>query len=232
MRSFHNETSPEGGGCCGPDAHAPPGRGVLLIGLGTPDEATVPAVRRYLSEFLSDPAVIRLPRGLGWFNGPLGRLIARVRAPRSTEKYRRIWTEEGSPLACITNAQAVALESALPSGWRVFVAMRYGRPSIPDTLREIEAAGIEELVIVPMYPHFSGPTTGTAMREVYRYLETGYHGLHVATRVNWHDDHGYVNSQTELLEQYARSHGLAPDRAFLLFTLHGLPVSYVRRGDP
>ena len=71
-------------------------RGVLLINLGTPDRADVPAVRRYLAEFLSDPEVIRLPARLGWMNKPLGRLIAWLRAPRSAEMYQRVWTQRGS----------------------------------------------------------------------------------------------------------------------------------------
>ena len=103
-------------------------RGALLINLGTPDEPTVPAVRRYLAEFLSDPEVIRLPTGLGWLNIPLGHLIAWFRAPGSAEMYRRIWTELGSPLKAITQDQVSALAAVLPPEWRVFYAMRYGQP--------------------------------------------------------------------------------------------------------
>ncbi|MFQ5462867.1 MAG: ferrochelatase [Phycisphaerae bacterium] len=207
-------------------------RGVLLINLGSPDEPTVPAVRRYLSQFLSDPAVIQLPRGLGWFNRVLGRLIGLLRAPTSAEMYRSIWSEHGSPLISISLAQAEALREALPRGWRVFTAMRYGRPSIADTLREIEASGVEELVVVPMYPQFSGPTTGTAMREVYDYLSGDDHPLPVATRLSWYNDCGYIAAQRDLIAQYAREHGLSPDNCYLLFSTHGLPVSYVERGDP
>ncbi|MEK7755776.1 MAG: ferrochelatase, partial [Planctomycetota bacterium] len=152
-------------------------RGVLLINLGTPDRADVPAVRRYLAEFLSDPEVIRLPAGLGWLNSPLAHLIARFRAPRSAEMYRRIWTEPGSPLKAITQDQVSALTAVLPPEWRVFYAMRYGEPSIGEAVSEIEACGVEDLVVIPMYPQFSGPTTGTALQILHRELQRGRHQL-------------------------------------------------------
>ncbi len=213
-------------------AQRPLKRAVLLINLGTPEGPTVPAVRRYLREFLADPAVIQLPRGMGRLNRLLGRMIARFRAPKSAAMYRSVWTEEGSPLKVIADAQVAALEAAMPKGWRVFGAMRYGRPSIPDTLSAIEAAGIDELVIVPMYPQFSGPTTGTALREVYSYLEGDDHPIQVTTRVSWYNDYGYISAQTELLRQYMRAHDLTPETTYLLFSTHGLPVSYVKKGDP
>ncbi len=206
-------------------------RGVLLINLGTPDRCDVPSVRRYLAEFLSDPEVIRLPAGFGWLNGVLGRTIARFRAPKSREMYARIWTDRGSPLRTNTEDQTAALQEALP-GWRVFYAMRYGRPSISTTLRDVETAGVEALVIVPMYPQFSGPTTGTALQHVYEYLKGDGKHFQVTIRTSWYDDFGYIKAQSELIEQYARSKGLTPDNTHLLFSAHGLPVSYVKRGDP
>jgi ferrochelatase len=200
--------------------------------VGTPDDVTVTSVRRYLSEFLSDPAIIRLPGVLSWMNRALGSFIARRRASRSLELYRRIWSDRGSPLRAITEDQATALEHALPRGWRVFYAMRYGKPSIPQTLRHIEANGIDDLVVVPMYPQYSGTTTGTALRQVYEYLKHDGHALHVTMRSTWCDDHGYISAQTRLIEEHAKAHGLTPDDTFLVFSTHGLPVSHVKRGDP
>ena len=207
-------------------------RGVLLINLGTPDRADVPAVRRYLAEFLSDPEVIRLPAGLGWLNSPLAHLIARFRAPRSAEMYRRIWTEPGSPLKAITQDQVSALTAVLPPEWRVFYAMRYGEPSIGEAVSEIEACGVEDLVVIPMYPQFSGPTTGTALRMLHKELERRGHRLALAVRTTWFDDSGYIHAQAGLIDEYAESDGLTPHTAFLLFSAHSLPVSYVKRGDP
>jgi ferrochelatase len=207
-------------------------RGVLLINLGTPDRADVPAVRRYLAEFLSDPEVIRLPARLGWMNKPLGRLIAWFRAPRSAEMYQRVWTQRGSPLKAVTQDQASALEAVLPPEWRVFYAMRYGQPSIGETVREIEASGVEDLVVIPMYPQFSGPTTRTALRVLYKELERCGHRFALAVRTSWFDDGGYIDAQAGLIEECAESEALTPGNAFLLFSAHSLPASYVKRGDP
>ena len=207
-------------------------RAVLLLNLGTPDKPDVPSVRRYLAEFLSDPAVIRLPRPFGRLNGLLGSIIARFRATTTSAMYQRIWSESGSPLMSITADQAATLEAALPRGWKVYHAMRYGRPGIVETLERIEADGIEELVVLPMYPQFSGPTTGTALRVVHDFLKERNGQLQVTTRTAWFDDHGYINAQTRLIEGYADDHGLRGDNCYLLFSVHGLPVSYVRRGDP
>ena len=226
-------THPDGGGRRQAEPRTPSRkRAVLLINLGTPDEATVPAVRRYLAEFLSDPEVIRLPAGLGWLNGPLARMIARFRAPSSTELYRSIWTELGSPLKTITAEQVIALREALPRGWEVYYAMRYGQPNIGETVSRIASEGVEELVVVPMYPQFSGPTTRTALSVLYKHLEHHDQTMQVTTRPVWHNDEGYINTQALLLEQFAAARNLKPENTYLLFTAHGLPVSYVKRGDP
>lgn len=207
-------------------------RGVLLVNVGTPEQPDVRSVRRYLAEFLGDPLVIRLPTGLRWLQGTLARLIAWSRAPSSAQKYQEIWTERGSPLKAIMTDQAAALQARLPDGWRVFVGMRYGRPEIAAVLEQIEAAGIEELVVVPLYPQFSRTTTGTVVRELYRALKHVGQHINVATRATWYDDIGYINAQARLIADYAAAHGLQPADTHLLFSAHGLPVSYVRAGDP
>ena len=207
-------------------------RGVLLINLGTPDAPEPAAVKRYLAEFLSDPAVIQLPRGLGWMNRLLGHMIASFRAKKSAALYRRIWTERGSPLGSITEAQTAALAEALPSGWQAFYAMRYGRPAIRTVLAEIARAGVEELVVVPVYPQFSGTTTGTAVKELYAALRKDNHHFSVTVRNSWFDDGGYIYAQAKLIHEYATAHSLTPSDTRLVFSVHGLPVSYVERGDP
>ena len=170
-------------------------RGVLLINLGTPEGPDPASVRAYLAEFLSDPEVIHLPAPLRCFNRPLGHLIARFRAPKSAAMYQRIWSKCGSPLRSITEEQASKLATMLPDHWKVFYAMRYGRPSIGETLEEIEAAGIEELIVIPMYPQYSGSTTGTALHELYGRLRRSHYLIHVIARTTWYDDGGYVYAQ-------------------------------------
>ncbi len=209
-----------------------PHRGVLILNLGTPESATPSSVRKYLREFLADPAVIQLPRLLRWLNVPLGRMIARLRCKASAAMYQTIWSENGSPLLSTTIDQVKELQQLMPRAWRVYAAMRYGNPSIPAVLEQIENDGIEELVIVPMYPQYSGPTTGTAMKVVYDYLRSDDHPLQVTTRLSWYNDHSYISAQAKLLRQYAKAHGLTPDNTYLLFSAHGLPVTYVQKGDP
>jgi hypothetical protein len=158
---------------------------VLLVNLGTPDSPSVPDVRRYLAEFLADPWVIRLPRAMRWFNPVLSRIIALARGKRSAHAYQSIWTDEGSPLAVITRRQAEGLGKRLPRGWQVFYAMRYGNPSLRQVLAEIERERITDLVVVPMYPQWSGPTTGTALESFYAELQrlgAGHRGLRITCR--------------------------------------------------
>ncbi len=207
-------------------------RAVLLINLGTPDGPDIPSVRRYLVELLSDPDVIRLRRGMSWLNRPLAWMISRFRASRSAEKYRKIWTDEGSPLRTITEQQVSALAGVLPDGMRVFCAMRYGRPGIGETVARIQALGIEELVVVPMYPQYSGTSTATAVRELYRQIKLAGCRIDVVMRSIWYDDTGYINAQARLIYEYAEAHGLTPENTHLVYSLHSLPVSYVQRGDP
>jgi ferrochelatase len=207
-------------------------RGVLLVNVGTPDSPDVAGVRRYLAEFLSDPLVIQLPLLMRWLQRPLARLIAWRRAPQSAEKYKLIWTDRGSPLRTIMQDQAAALAQQLPDDWDVFLGMRYGAPSIADALAEIARREITELVVVPLYPQFSRTTTGTVVNEVYRVLKRDALHINVNARTTWHDDAGYLNAQARLIADFAHQRQLAPDSALLLFSAHGLPVSYIERGDP
>jgi ferrochelatase len=221
-----------------PEAHrlngtTPPRRkGVLLLNLGTPDAPETKAVRRYLTEFLSDPEVIRLPRQMRWFNWPLARMIAQFRSAKSAHAYRAIWTEQGSPLKVITEQQAAALRDALPKGWHVFYAMRYGNPSVSAALDEIVAAGITDLVVVPMYPQFSGPTTGTAMDDLYRRLRKRGQQINLTVRNCWFDDAGYVDAQAQLLKRFIEENDLSPNSCVLVYSAHSMPKSYIDAGDP
>jgi ferrochelatase len=205
---------------------------VLLLNLGTPDDPEVRSVRRYLSEFLADPEVITLPRRIRWLTKPLAMLIALLRAKASAHAYRTIWTEQGSPLKVITEDQVKALQGVLPAGWKVFYAMRYGNPSVEAVLRSIVEDGIRDLLVIPMYPQYSGPTTRTALRELYRHLQEQAPQLQLTVRHEWFDDVGYVDAQARLLHDFAVEHRLDPSNTVLVFSAHSMPESYIRRGDP
>ena len=205
---------------------------VLLVNVGTPDAPDVASVRHYLTEFLRDPFVIQLPSLLRWAQPWLARFIARRRAPHSAEKYRSIWMPEGSPLRVIMQQQAAELRKLLPGNWGVFTAMRYGHPSIEETLRAIVEERIEELVVVPLYPQYSQTTTGTVIQELYSVLKASGAHINVTARTTWYDDAGYANAQARLIADYAAEHNLGPHNSILLYSAHGLPVAYVERGDP
>jgi ferrochelatase len=209
-----------------------PRKAVLLLNLGTPDSFDVPAVRRYLKEFLSDPFVIHLPARWAWATGLLGSLIARFRARRSARAYEKIWTQEGSPLKVITQQQCRALQAELPRGWSVYYAMRYANPSIRSVLGRIMADRITDLVVIPMYPQWAGPTTGTACEVLYQEIARQCLRLNVTVRSDWFDDAAYIEAQAHLVHEFASQRGLHPGNSYLLFSSHSMPEIYIRQGDP
>ena len=176
--------------------------------------------------------MIRLPRYASWCNGPLAKMIAFFRCKKSAEAYRKIWSDRGSPLKYITEEQAEALGKRLPKGWRIFYAMRYGNPSIDSVLSEIEKAELDELVVIPMYPHFSGPTTRTAIDEFYRCLPSHQISANIRVCNDWHDDAGYIEAQSHLIHDYAVANGIDPENSVLMFSTHSMPESYILNGDP
>ena len=127
-------------------------KSVLLVNLGTPAAPTPPAVRAYLREFLSDPRVVKLPRWL-WLPILHG-IVLRTRPAKSAEKYRQIWTPEGSPLAVHTMRQAALLAEEL--GMPVKYAMRYGKPSVASAL-----TGMDDPLVIPLYPQYAESTTAS-----------------------------------------------------------------------
>jgi len=135
------------------------GIGILLVNLGTPEAPTASAVRRYLAEFLGDLRVVELPRLLWW--PVLYGVILPLRSPRSAAAYRKVWREDGSPLLVFSQALTQGVAQALPNA-RVALAMRYGNPSIRDTLEAMNAdGGLRRLLVLPLYPQYSATTTAT-----------------------------------------------------------------------
>src|SRR5204863_6100655 len=127
--------------------------GVLLIQLGTPDEPTAPALRRYLRQFLGDPRVIEVPR---WkWRLILNLFILPFRPKQSAAKYRRIWHPvTGSPLLHYTRRQTEALQQLLPDVPVTF-GMQVGNPPVAEAVRSLAGMGVERLIVLPMYPQYS-----------------------------------------------------------------------------
>ncbi len=210
---------------------APEALGVLLVNLGTPDAPTVPAVRRYLAQFLSDPRVVELPRLLWWLI--LNGVILRVRPRRSAHAYRSVWTEEGSPLKTISRRQAAALQDRLgarvPGPVRVELAMRYANPSVAAGLATLRAANVRRLLVLPLYPQYSATTTASTFDAVTHELRTWRWLPEVRFINQYHDVPAYIAALVESVRAYWAEQG-EPDR--LLFSFHGIPKEYFLNGDP
>jgi ferrochelatase len=210
---------------------APPAIGVLLTNLGTPDAPTPAAIRRYLAEFLSDPRVIETSPLL--WKPILHGIVLRLRPRRVAESYRRIWTEDGSPLLAISRRQAAAVESRLAGrehgDFRVELAMRYGQPSVAAALDRLFEANIGRLLVLPLYPQYSAATTGSTFDAVCRALRNWRHVPELRFVNHYHDDDGYIAALVESIRLHQVRHG-SPER--LLFSFHGLPKHYFLAGDP
>jgi len=128
-------------------------RAVLLVNLGSPDSTSVPDVRRYLREFLGDERVLDMPAPFRW--ALLEGIILRTRPRKSAHAYQQIWTDEGSPLIVTSRSVQQKLAGALGADPRVYLAMRYGSPSIASVVGELARDGVNEVLLFPQYPHYA-----------------------------------------------------------------------------
>lgn len=206
-------------------------RAVLLVNLGTPDAPTPAAVRRYLAEFLADPRVVEIPR-LVWLPILYG-IVLMTRPRKSAKAYAAIWTEQGSPLRVLSENLAGALRAELASrGGReavVELAMRYGQPSVAAQLEALRARGIEDVLILPLYPQYSAPSTGT----VFDAVADALHGRRSLPSLgfirDYHAHPSYIAAIAASIERHWREQGRA---GLLLMSFHGLPERSRALGDP
>jgi protoporphyrin/coproporphyrin ferrochelatase len=204
------------------------GIGVLLVNLGTPDAPTPKAVRRYLAEFLSDRRVVEIPR-LAWLPILHG-IILRTRPRKSAHAYAQVWTEHGSPLAVITAAQARKLQQRFGEEVRVSWAMRYGGPAIASELARLKAAGCDRILVAPLYPQYSGATTGSATDALGEALKRMRWQPAVRTLPPYYDDPAYIGALREDIVCQIAALPFEPE--VLLLSFHGMPERTLRLGDP
>lgn len=205
--------------------------GVLLTNLGTPEAPTASALRTYLGEFLSDPRVVEIPR-LIWLIILHG-IILRVRPAKSAKLYQSIWTEHGSPLKVISEAQSEKVSAQLTEKFgdnvQVAQAMRYGQPSIASALKNFQQQGIDNIVIMPLYPQYAGPTTGSTFDAVVQEIKKWrwIPSLHFIS--GYHDNHLYIKALANSVNEHIQQVG-KPDKLVLSF--HGMPELFHDWGDP
>lgn len=210
---------------------APETLGVLLANLGTPASPSTRDVRRYLAEFLWDPRVVEAPRPLWWL--VLHLFILRVRPRRSAAAYRRIWTEEGSPLLAISERQREALqrrlEERLGTPVAVALAMRYGEPTISAALHQLHETGARRVLVLPLYPQYSATTTASVFDAVAAALRRRRWIPELRFVNGYHRHEGYLAELERSVREHWARHGRAER---LILSFHGIPRRYFLAGDP
>ena len=209
----------------------PPRIAVLLVNLGTPDEPTAPAVRRYLKQFLSDPRVIEIPKFLWAII--LNLFVLPSRPKRVAEAYASIWDGD-SPMRNILNAQVEMLdkrlaERAAPFRVSVHAAMSYGNPGLPDVMDQLRSEGVDHFVMLPVFPQYSATST-VAVYDAITKWSLKQRNLPNITIVKDYFAHPlYIKALADSIRRFQAVHG-KPEK--LMFSFHGIPQPYADKGDP
>ncbi|NOH25751.1 ferrochelatase [Vibrio europaeus] len=199
-------------------------QGVLLVNLGTPDEATAPAVKRFLSQFLHDKRVVDMTR---WLWCPiLHGVILPIRAPKVAKLYQTVWMEEGSPLLVYSKKQAEKLRQQLDMP--VELGMTYGNPSLKVGVEALLEQGVEEIIVLPLYPQYSG-TTSAAVSDG---LTKAFKQIPVIPSFqfirDYHEHPLYIKALAESVKRSWQENGQGD---YLLCSYHGIPKRFADNGD-
>lgn len=198
-------------------------KGVLLVNLGSPTSTAVGDVRRYLREFLMDGRVLDAP----W---PIRFLIVHLailprRPHNSAEAYRQIWTPAGSPLIVTSRNVQHALQPRVTVP--VELAMRYQQPSIPDAVARLAAQGVNELLLIPLFPHYAMSSYETAVERVREVVSQHLPAMRLQVQPPYFDHPDYLTALAASVQEY-----VAQDHDHLLFSFHGVPERHLRKSDP
>lgn len=198
-------------------------KAVLLLNLGSPDSTSVPDVRRYLREFLSDERVIDSHPLVRWL--VLNLFILPSRPKRSAEAYSQIWLSEGSPLIVTSKKQQALVQekTSVP----IALAMRYGNPSTPDVIRNLIADGVEELFIIPLYPHYAMSSWETALVAATDIIAKEKPSIRYTVLPPFYNDPEYIDALCASARPY-----LQEPYDKLIFSFHGIPERHLIKSDP
>lgn len=210
--------------------HGPLKIGVLLVQLGTPDEATPKALKKYLKQFLSDPRVVEVNRAF-WFVLLRG-VILNTRPKKSAELYQRLFDNYGPVLRTYSESLTDKIQDSFDQN-QVIVryGMRYGNPALKDVMIEmVEKQRCDRLLVVPLYPQYSASTTGSTYDEVFQNLLKKRWIPSVRILPPYFETSEYIQSMANLINQDLQKLQNKPER--ILFSYHGIPERYVKNGDP
>jgi protoporphyrin/coproporphyrin ferrochelatase len=199
-------------------------QGVLLVNLGSPQSPEVKDVKAYLNQFLMDGNVIDIPYLLRLFL--VRGIIVPKRAANSSKLYQKIWTDEGSPL--IVNSERVVDKVKSKISIPLALAMRYGEPSIDTGLEELDEAGIDDVLVVPLYPQYAMSTTQTVIDEVEKIRKKKFPQMSTTYLPPFYDNSEYIKVLASSVKEELKDQ--KPDH--LLFSYHGLPERHLKKADP
>jgi len=201
--------------------------GVIISNLGTPNSTSTKDLRKYLNQFLMDKRVIDLPRIL-WV--PLLKLIIlNIRPRKSAKLYRAIWTKDGSPLLIFSKSIVKKLSGILDKKITVVLGMRYGSPSIEEAMNSLREKKISKIVVLPLYPQAGSPTTSSTFDTIADYLKNISWMPNLRFISGYHDHDGYINALVKSINTSFNNYG-KPNK--LIFSFHGMPLRYLKNGDP
>jgi len=202
--------------------------GVLLANLGSPTAPSTSAVRKFLKDFLWDPRVVNIPRPIWWLI--LKVFVLPFRPARSAKAYQKIWTDKGSPLIYLTRQLAENLAEKLQTkGIATKYSMRYGEPSIASQLRLFRKEGVNNIIVLPLYPQYSSTTTASIYDDVIKELNQWRHLPSFQFISDYYQHDSYISAIAESIQSIWQEHG---KNELLLMSFHGLPELLTKLGDP
>lgn len=212
--------------------HSSPSKiGILLVNLGTPDAPTKKALKSYLREFLSDPRIIEISRPLWWII--LNLFVLPTRPAKSAKLYQDVWTKDGSPLLFHSKQQAMLLQQKLndfqSETFEVELGMSYGNPSVSSALKALATKGANQILVLPLFPQYSGTTTGSVFDIVAKELTSWRRVPSLNFVADYYDHPLYINALVASIKAHWETNGRAER---LLFSFHGIPKRYFMGGDP
>lgn len=199
-------------------------KGILLIQLGTPDEPTTAALRRYLREFLMDARVVDIPAVLRFLL--VEGIIVPFRSPKSAHAYRSIWTESGSPLRVATENLAKGVAENFRGKAVVEIGMRYGNPSIESAIEKMDSQGVTEIILAPLYPQYASASTGSSLEEAFRVISKKWALPSVKSLSPFYDRPEFIDAfaaQVDASQLKSCDH--------FLMSFHGIPERHIAKGD-